>query len=223
MRECDTSCTRRPRKHPSVTYVVLGLAFAFESGAWGVAYREFNSVRGRYGIIEAMERGKDPTTFTVLIEDSAALLGLLVAFGGVLLTQLSGNAYFDGIASVRIGVILAFTAFWLARETKGLLIGESANPELVKAIRQLASEYSQITTIGDVLTTHLGPYYILVNLKIEMRDDVACSELQRVTDALETRIRALDPRVKRVFVRASWGRRTVDGASTPTSQVSTGP
>jgi cation diffusion facilitator family transporter len=117
----------KPISNPVINYIVLGLALIFEGAAWCFAFREFNRAKGKWGYIEAVQRGKDPSMFVVLFEDSAAMLGLLVAFAGIGLTQMTGILYFDGAASIIIGLILIGTAIWLAYETKGLLIGESAN------------------------------------------------------------------------------------------------
>jgi cation diffusion facilitator family transporter len=117
-------------ENPTVNFVVLGLAMLFEGAAWLFAMREFSRAKGKWNYIQAVRRGKDPSLFVVVFEDSAAMLGLVVAFIGILLGQLTGIPYFDGAASIVIGLILGGTAAWLAYETKGLLIGESANPEL---------------------------------------------------------------------------------------------
>lgn len=189
-----------PAENVIANYVVLALAFVFEGATWITAFREFDRVRGRYGIIEAVERGKDPTLFAVLIEDSAALSGLVVALAGVALAHATGNPVYDAIASLLIGLILAFTAFFLARETKGLLIGESANREVVERIRQAASACPGVAAVHEVLTTHFGPDYILVNIAVSARTDLPREEVAEVLDRLDERIRAAEPRVRRVFI-----------------------
>ena len=128
-----------PVESPLINYVVLGLAMLFEGAAWFVAARQFNRVRGKWGPFEAVRRGKDPGAFLVLFEDSAAMLGLLVAGAGVALGHVTGNPLYDGAASIVIGVILALTAVWLAVETKGLLIGEAARKDVVDGIRARAA------------------------------------------------------------------------------------
>ena len=119
--------------------------------------------KGKYGFIEAVQRGKDPTLFVVLFEDSAALLGLLTAMLGVWLSQVTGIQIFDGIASIIIGLILAATAIWLAYETKGLLIGESANPRVIQGIKEIILASGYIQHVNEILTMHMGPNFILVN------------------------------------------------------------
>ena len=113
-----------------------------------------------------MQQGKDPTLFVVLFEDSAAMLGLVVTLLATYLTQLTGNLYLDGLASIIIGLILAATAMWLAFETKSLLIGESANIHVVNGIRKLARTYDKIEHVNEVLTMHMGPEFILVNISV---------------------------------------------------------
>ena len=141
---------------PTVNYVVLGLAMIFEGGAWYFAFKEFSKTKSKWGYVEAVQRGKDPTLFVVLFEDSAAMLGLLVAFAGVALTEVTGMGVFDGMASIVIGIVLGGTAIWLAYETKGLLIGESANRPVILGIRQLVSASPDVVHINEVLTMHMG-------------------------------------------------------------------
>ena len=116
------------------------------------------------GYVETVQRGKDPTLFVVLFEDSAAMMGLLVAFAGIALTQATGLAAFDGLASIVIGVILGGTAIWLAYETKGFLIGEPANAGVVAGITELVRSAPEVRHVNEVLTMHMGPDFILLNL-----------------------------------------------------------
>ncbi len=200
---------RHPRviENPLINYAVLGLAVLFEGAAWLFAFRAFRQTKGRWGYIEAVQRAKDPSLFVVLFEDSAALLGLLVALAGVGLSQLTGILYFDGIASVIIGLILVGTAVWLAWETKGLLIGESANAPVVEGIREILEACPVIEHVNEVLTMHMGPDYILVNIAVDFRDDVAAGDIERTIAELDARIRERFPKVKRVFIEAEAWRR----------------
>lgn len=185
---------------PVVNYVVLAIAAAFEGGSWIVAFREFRAAKGSRGYFEAVRRGKDPTTFAVLFEDSAALAGLAVAFLGVAAGHLTGEARFDGAASIAISLILAVTAFWLARETKGLLIGESANREVIAKIRALAQRYPEVPRVHEILTMHMGPNFILANIAIELACDAPRERAHEILDGLDRDIKRADPRVKRVFI-----------------------
>ena len=180
--------------NPMVNYVVLGLAMIFEGFAWYFAFRAFSKVKGARGYISAIQAGKDPTLFVVLFEDSAAMLGLIVAFLGVWLSQVTGILYWDGLASIVIGLILAATAVWLAYETKGLLIGESANKEVVSGIRQLANEFGEINSVNEVLTMHMGPEFILVNISVEFRDAIPVGRVETVIVSLDRKIKAEFPK-----------------------------
>jgi cation diffusion facilitator family transporter len=195
----------RPLEDPTVNYVVLGVAALFEAGAWGIAFREFNRRRGRIGLLAAVIRSKDPTVFTVLFEDSAALLGLTVAAVGIFASHTLDMPVLDGVASIVIGLILAGTAFLLAYESKGLLIGESAHPETVAAIRDLLSGDERIVRTNEVLTMHLGPTDVLLNLSLDFRDDLSSADVERYISEMEARIKERHPEVTRVFIEAqSW-------------------
>lgn len=192
----------RPVERPMVNYVVLGFALIFEGFSWFFAFTEFTRTKGKWNYIEAVHRGKDPTIFVVLFEDSAALLGIVVAFCGVLLSHLTGIEEFDGIASIIIGLILGGTAVWLAYETKGLLIGESANEKVVNGIREIVAAAEGVDHVNEVLTMHMGPDFILVNISIDFRDDIPAGELEVVIAKLDRQIKQNFANVKRVFVEA---------------------
>ena len=191
-----------PMGNPMVNYIVLGLAMLFEGAAWFFALTEFNKAKGPWGYIEAVQRGKDPTMFVVLFEYSAAMLGIVVAFLGVLLVDLTGILIFDGIASIIIGLILGGTAVWLAYETKGLLIGESANEMVIKGIREIILKYDGLENLNEVLTMHMGPEFILVNVSIDFKDDIKAGDLEDIIARMDTEIKESFPTVKRIFVEA---------------------
>jgi len=127
-----------PIRNAFVSYAILSFAMIFEGGAWLIAYRAFNSTRGKRSLLDAVRASKDPSIFTVLLEDSAAMIGLAIAFSGIALGQALDMPVLDGVASILIGLILAGAATLLAQETKALLIGESADPEVVREIRKSA-------------------------------------------------------------------------------------
>ena len=191
-----------PISSPYINYIVLILAILFEGAAFYFALTEFSRAKGKWGYLEAVKKGKDPTTFVVLFEDSAALLGLLVAFCGVFLSQLTGNLIFDGLASIIIGLILGGTAIWLAYETKSLLIGESANLAVIEDIRKILAGYSRVEHVNQVLTMHMGPQYILVNLSVDFTDQTTASELEATIAELDAQIKQAWPNVKKVFIEA---------------------
>jgi cation diffusion facilitator family transporter len=187
---------------PSVNYIVLALAAIFESTTWYISLKEFRSVKGNQPYFKAIRQGKDPTKFVVLFEDSAALLGLVTAFLGIFLSEQTGIFIFDGIASVVIGLILGVTAFWLAYETKGLLIGESADPRTVEGINEIIRSYGAILTENQILTMHVGPNMILVNLSVDFKNDLNAGAIERAIAQLTREIKNRYPRVKRVFIEA---------------------
>ena len=191
-----------PIQNPYLNYIVLGCAMLFEGAAWYFALTEFTKTKGKWGYLEAVRRGKDPSMFVVLFEDSAAILGILVAFAGIFLSQIMGNALYDGIASVIIGLILAGTAAWLAYEIKGLLIGESARPEMVKGVKEIAKSYPKIKDVNEVLTLHMGPDFILLNLSVDFADTILTGDLEDTISTLDRHIKQVYPKIKRVFVEA---------------------
>jgi cation diffusion facilitator family transporter len=192
----------RPINHPEINYLVLGLAIVFEGGAWYMAFREFNRVRGRRGYIESIQRAKDPSLFVVLFEDSAAMLGLVIAMVAVFIADTTSFLIADGIASILIGCILGSTAIWLAYETKGLLIGEAANPRVVQGIRALINKVEGVDHTNEVLTMHMGPDFILVNISLEFEDELGVGEIEKKVSTLDEAIKKEFPEVKRVFVEA---------------------
>ena len=189
-----------PIKSVLINYVVLSLALLFEGVAWYFAFTEFKKTKGDRSFIGAIHSGKDPTLFVVLFDDSAAMLGLVVAFVGVWLTQVTGILYFDGIASVIIGLILTAVAFWLAFETKGLLIGESARNEVVSGIRTLVSGYAEVNKVGEVLTMHMGPDFILVNISVDYCGDIPVGRVEALSAELNEAIKQRFSKVRRVFI-----------------------
>ncbi|KPK04877.1 MAG: cation transporter [Betaproteobacteria bacterium SG8_39] len=189
-------------RNPLVNYVVLGLALVFEGAAWTFAYREFRKTKGKLGWLRAVQSSKDPTVLVVLFEDSAAMLGLLIALAGVGLSQITGDPTYDAAASIGIGGVLAVTAAWLAAETKGLLIGERARPDVVENIRRICRDLGKVERVNEVLTMHMGPEYVLATLSLEFADALTITELERTIEDLNQRIRAAHPEVKKVFIEA---------------------
>ena len=191
-----------PIQNPNLNYIVLACALVFEGAAWYFALTEFGKAKGKWGYFQAVQRGKDPSMFVVLFEDSAAMLGIIVAFVGIWLSQLTGNPLYDGAASVIIGLILAGTAAWLAYEIKGLLIGESATPEIVNGIKEIAKSYPKIKHVNEVLTLHMGPEFILLNLSVDFADSLSAGDIEDTIARLDRQIKQAYPRIKRVFVEA---------------------
>ena len=187
----------------AVNYVVLCCAMGFEGFAWFFALRQFKKTKGRKGYFQAVRQGKDPTLFVVLFEDSAAMLGLLAALAGTLLYQLTGNPYFDGAASIFIGLLLGATAIWLAYETKGLLIGERASRPVTEGIRRILAEHPLVHGVHEVLTMHLGPDDILANLSVDFEDAANGGQLEEAVAQIEAQITQSFPQVKKIFIKGA--------------------
>jgi cation diffusion facilitator family transporter len=185
-----------------INYIVLGLALVFELAVWWIAVVEFRKVKGELSIFEAVRRSKDPALFTVLFEDTAAVLGLIIAFVGIYLGQLLDMPILDGVASVAIGAILALTAAFLAFECKGLLIGEAARKPVIDGIRDIVRATPGIIAVNELLTMHLGPTDILLNLSIDFADDLDAVQVEGAISGLEIRIKNAHPEVTRVFIEA---------------------
>ncbi|MEM6517984.1 MAG: cation diffusion facilitator family transporter [Cyanobacteria bacterium P01_D01_bin.71] len=194
-----------PAANPIVSYSVLSAAAIFEAAALAVSIREFNHQNPhRQGSLwVAMKRSKDPSSFIVIFEDAAALLGLGVAFGGVYLSQLTQNTMYDGIASIIIGLILTVVAMVLVSETKGLLIGESALPETQESLRTIIKADQAVTSMGSLITLHLGPKDVMLALNIEFADDLSADEIEAAVRRIETDIRSAHEEVKRIFIEAA--------------------
>lgn len=197
----------------AINYAVLGFALVFEGAALWVAFKEFNLSRGSLGIMKAIRRGKDPTLFVVVFEDSAALLGLLVALGGLVLYQLTGNPIFDALASIGIGVVLVLTALILAMESKSLLIGESADPAVVAAINKVLSTDMRILSVNEVATLHMGPDYIVVTISVDFIDELPAEKIEADVTRLTRMIKQTDPRIQRVFIEAESRKDHLDTAT----------
>jgi cation diffusion facilitator family transporter len=150
-----------PMDDPTVNYIVLALAFVFEGFSWWTALKALRATKGSLGYFEAMRQSKDPSTFTVLLEDSAALIGLVIAFAGIFASYVFARPEFDGAASVGIALVLAVTAMFLARETKGLLVGESALPQVKASILRTAGNDPAVAHANGVLTVQIGPHDVM--------------------------------------------------------------
>jgi cation diffusion facilitator family transporter len=201
----------QPMERPMVNYIVLGLSFLFEGGSWWIALRTFRASKGTRGWFEAFRTSKDPATFTVLFEDSAALLGLFIAFVGVAGAQLAAQPRLDGIASLGIGVVLAVAALLLARETKALLIGEAAHPHVRKDILRIAAQDPAIRHANGVFTVQLGPDSVVATLSAEFEDALATPEIEACVNRIEAAVCETHPDVVALYVKPQtaevWRRR----------------
>ncbi len=183
-------------------YIILGLAIIFEATVWYIALKQFRKSKSHSSYIKSVQTDKDPTTYVVLFEDTAALLGLIVALVGIWLSETTGIIIFDGIASIIIGVILGITATWLAYETKSLLIGESADPEIVAGIEKMCHSYEEIKTVNEVLTVHMGPKYILLTTGVNFKDNLDADSMEHIIEQITNDVKERYPLVKKVFIEA---------------------
>ncbi len=189
-----------PMAYVYLNYAVLLLALVFEGVAWWIAFQEFKKTSGNKGFFSEVRESKDPAVFTVLFEDSAAMLGLLIALAGIFLGQTFGIQWMDAASSLAIGVLLAFIAAFLAYECKGLLIGEATHPEVTAGIHEIIGEMTGIERVNEVLTLHFGPHDVLVTVSLDFRNDIQTGQLERDVASLEQRLREKFPLVSRVFI-----------------------
>lgn len=185
-----------------VNYLVLTASIGFEAVAWYFAYKEFNKQRGTQPYLRAVQASKDPRVFTVLFEDTAAMLGLIAALIGITASYYFDLKWADGFASMMIGLILAITAAVLAYECKGLLLGESAKPEVVAAIREEIERITDEVAVNEVLTVHFGPEDVLVTISLDFPNDLSAEDVERFTSSLTRAIKVRFPIIRRVFIEA---------------------
>src|ERR1041385_7132999 len=192
-------------------YAVLAISFALESGSIALAlYQEVKEAHHEgLTFAEYLRESKDPTAKTVIFEDSAALIGIVVATTGLLLTdyQVGGaaGAYWDGVASIIIGLVLAVVAFVLARSSRGLLLGEAATPNVVAAITQAIESHPNVDRVIELLTMHLAPKQILTNAHVKLRPGLRTSDIESSILEIEERIRRAEPKVEKIFLEAARG------------------
>lgn len=183
-----------------VPLIVLALAAIFESYSFNVAYKIFNKSRHSRSFFKAYFKSKDPTIITVVSEDSAALIGIAIAATGIILTHVTGHEAYDAVGSILIGLLLATVAFFLGRESKDMLIGESALPEHRQRIREICEAKPEVLEITELLTTHVSPNDILINLRIRFRPSLSAQQLETVIDQLERDIRKEIKDANRIFI-----------------------
>jgi cation diffusion facilitator family transporter len=186
---------------PIIGYAVLLIAFLLEGGSTLAAFKEFRAAKGSLSWLQAVQRSKDPPAFIVLLENGAAMAGILVAAVGLALSQISGNPFFDGAASIVIGVILGLTAWLLAVESKALLIGEAADPELVEGIRRAAEGKAGIVGVGHVLTVHSAPDQITVVMAADFEDSITAGAVETIVADIEREVAQRWPAVRRLYIR----------------------
>ena len=191
-----------PLRDPLWNYIVLGAAAMFEGASFTIALRQFLKEAGSTPFWEALHRSKDPTNYTVLAEDAAALMGLLVAAVGIALSHRFAMPELDGAASLVIGVLLAGVAILLICESHGLLIGEGIRPETARAIRSLALAQPAVRDVGRVLSMYIGPDDVLVTMDLDFADGTGAAEAGAAIAAVERQVRERFPMIKRLFIEA---------------------
>ncbi|HEX7046097.1 MAG TPA: cation diffusion facilitator family transporter [Gammaproteobacteria bacterium] len=191
-----------PITDPVWSYAVLGFAMVVEGIAWTLAFRQFRKVKGDAPYVAAMRRSKDPTTFTVLLEDTAAMLGLIAAFVGIYLGHTLGIPQLDGAASLVIGGILAGVAIFLAYECKSLLIGEGVDRETAASIRDVINADPSVARLVRALSLHMGPYNVLLTIEVEFTNGTSTTDLALAIERIDKAIRQRHPEVSHVFLEA---------------------
>ncbi|GFE74310.1 cation diffusion facilitator family transporter [Novosphingobium sp. TCA1] len=186
---------------PTLNYIVLGVAFLMEGASWALAVREFNRGRGDQTWWQAIHRSKDPPGFIVLFEDSAALIGLVIAAVGVWASIHFADPRIDGVASVLIGCVLAGVAVLLARESKELLIGEAADPVLIAQIREVLDGHPRIDAVNHIRTIHTSPQAIFIAISADFADDLRMGDAETLIEELERRMKALSPWITSIYIR----------------------
>jgi cation diffusion facilitator family transporter len=189
-------------EQPWINYVVLGASAVFEAAVWIVAFRAFNHQRAGRPWLAAIRSSKDPTIFTVLFEDTAALLGLLAALAGIYLSEALNLPMLDGMASIVIGLILAATALFLASKSRSLLTGEAASHDTRLGINRIARATPGIVGLNQAMTMHFGPNDVFVALSLDFEDSLPAAEVERTVTHIEREIKAAHPDVTRVFIEA---------------------
>jgi cation diffusion facilitator family transporter len=189
-----------PPGSPLVPIIVLVVSIALEVGSFTVAVREFNKMRAGKPFRQALFSGKDPTIPLVLLEDTGAVAGLLIALVAVIVTAITGNSAVDGIGSIVIGVLLCTIGVVLAHDTRSLLLGESASPELERQAAEQAQGTAGVEQVTQLLSMHLGPSAVMLALKVRFRAGMSLEELERVIDDVEERIRSAIPEAKKIFI-----------------------
>lgn len=190
-----------PIERPLINYIVLGLSLLFEGGSWWVAFKTVRKSKGEQTWWQAVTCSKDPPQFMVLLEDTAAIAGLFIAFAGTWISVVTGDPRWDGVASLLIAAVLAVVAIVLARESKALLIGERADPALQRAVVDKAKTMDGIVGINGILTSQMSPTDVVVALSVEFDDSLTIVDVETIVSRLEADVRKIRPEVSALFVK----------------------
>lgn len=192
-----------PAVSPVIAYTVLFVAFLLEGGSTLEAFKEFREAKGQLGWIAAVQQSKDPPGFIVLLENGGAMVGIVAAAVGLGLSQLTGDPRYDGAASIVIGLILGVIAFFLAYESKALLIGEAADPEMVRELHEMVLAKSGVEAVGEILTVHNAPDQIIAMVSVDFVDEIPAREVERLVCEIEDEAEAQFPAIRRLYIRPS--------------------
>ncbi|NVO32623.1 cation diffusion facilitator family transporter [Hymenobacter lapidiphilus] len=191
-----------PLSDPTWNYWVLALAIVFEGVACALAYREFRKTQGDFGFWKALRHSKDPAVFAILLEDMAALVGLLIALAGIYFGHLLNNPYLDGAASMAIGALLVGMAVFMLKEAKGLLIGEGVSEAVLTDLQAIGRQQPGVENLRPPLTMYLGPADVILALDVEFKDQLSAEEVETAIDQMQNTIRAKYPEFQRIFIEA---------------------
>jgi cation diffusion facilitator family transporter len=193
----------KPVEHPGWNYALIGISSIFEGISFWIALQVFmRENRSRKTLVEKVVDSKDPTTFTVLAEDSAALVGLLIAGMGIYLSKLLDMPELDGVASILIGILLASVAYFLIRECRKLLVGEGVDPQTLREVRKIVLKDPLVESVRHPLTMYLGPDTILLTLDVQFQSDASASDVADAIDRTKNQIRKRFPKMKRIYLEA---------------------
>jgi len=204
-----------PLRDPTVNYIVLAVALLFEGTSWFVAIKSLSSREFGDSWWQSIVSSKDPALFVVLFEDTAALAGLIIAGAGVWASHYFNAPRLDGIASILIGSVLAAVAIFLAREAKGLIIGESAHPEIIRQVREALEACADITSVNHIRTIHSAPNAVFVAISADFDDRISMGEGEMLIEQIETKLKRLSPLFSSIYIRPEKAHDAVTVASRP--------
>ena len=191
-----------PLQEPMWSYIVLAAAALFEGSSLLIAFRHFKSQIGERPFWTSLHQSKDPSTYTVLAEDSAALIGLAIAAAGIWASHALNEPAFDGAASILIGLLLAGTATLLIHEARGLLVGEGLRPDTVEAIRKIAAAHREVLSVGRPLSMYIGADEVLLVLDVDFDDSTPAEQVAETIKAIEAEIRERFSKIRRIYIEA---------------------
>jgi len=192
-----------PMGDPTAAYIVLAIAIVLEGFSFFTALKHFRVAKGKMGAIAFMKRSKDPSLYTIVLEDSAAMLGLLIALAGVFFGHHFNLPWLDGFASVLIGLLLMSVAFFLLRETKALLIGEGLEKDELLRMRELIASYPNVEAVGVLRSQYFGPFDMLVNVDVQFQEGMHASEIDEAITQIEDDLKANFPEISNVFIETA--------------------